>query len=246
MSLLTSAATNNFAAFNPIQFAQGGFQILKSVVELGECDSLAAELTPLFEQQIKSAKSRIGGVRNLLRTNPLVSSFSKSPAITELLQHATGSEVFPVRAIFFDKNPAANWLVPWHQDLAIAVAEQIETPGFTGWSVKDGTVHVHPPEEILAGMITFRLHLDDCDASNGALKVIAGSHRSGKIPTEEIAWLATAEKQITCEVPKGGALLMRPLLLHASPPAESPRHRRVLHLEYATQKLPNGLEWFEN
>ena len=228
------------------RFAQDGFQIINSLVSTSECDLLAAELTPLFEQQIKSSKSRIGGVRNLLRTNPLVSSFANSPAITELLRQAARSEVFPVRAIFFDKNPDANWLVPWHQDLAIAVAEQIETPGFTGWSVKDGTVHVHPPEEILAGMITLRLHLDDCDASNGALKVIAGSHVSGKIPTGEIAHHAAAERQITCELSKGGALLMRPLILHASSPAASPRHRRVLHLEYATQKLPNGLEWFEN
>ena len=246
MSLLTSAATNNFAALNPARFAQDGFQILQDVVEPSECDLLAAELTPLFEQQIKSSKSRIGGVRNLLRTNPLVSSLAKSPTITELLRQVTGSEIFPVRAIFFDKNPDANWLVPWHQDLAIAVAAQIETPGFTGWSVKDGTLHVHPPEEILADMITLRLHLDDCDASNGALKIIVGSHRSGKIPAGEIARHASAEKQITCEVPKGGVLLMRPLLLHASSPAESPRHRRVLHLEYATQKLPNGLEWFDN
>ena len=228
------------------RFAQDGFQIITSLVNSSECDHLAAELTPLFEQQIKSSKSRIGGVRNLLRTNLLVSSFAISPAITELLRQATVSEVFPVRAIFFDKNPDANWLVPWHQDLAIAVAKQIETPGFTGWSVKDGTVHVHPPEEILASMITLRLHLDDCDASNGALKVIAGSHLSGKIPTGEIARHAPAEKQIICEVPKGGALLMRPLILHASSPAASPRHRRVLHLEYATQKLPNGLEWFDN
>ena len=228
------------------RFERDGFQIINSLVSSSECDLLATELTPLFEQQIKSSKSRIGGVRNLLRTNSLVSSFAKSPAITELLRQATGNEVFPVRAIFFDKNPDANWLVPWHQDLAIAVTQQIETPGFTGWSVKDGTLHVHPPEEILADMITLRLHLDDCDASNGALKVIAGSHCFGKISAGEITRHAAVEKQITCEVPKGGVLLMRPLLLHASSPAASPRHRRVLHLEYATQKLPNGLEWFEN
>jgi ectoine hydroxylase-related dioxygenase (phytanoyl-CoA dioxygenase family) len=130
--------------------------------------------------------------------------------------------------------------------LAIAVTAQIETPGFTGWSMKDGALHVHPPEEILASMITLRLHLDDCDASNGALKVIPGSHRFGKIPTGEITRLAAANEQFICEGPKGGALLLRPLLLHASSPAESPRHRRVLHIEYATQKLPNGLEWFDN
>jgi ectoine hydroxylase-related dioxygenase (phytanoyl-CoA dioxygenase family) len=228
------------------QFEQDGFQIINSLVSDGECDRLAAELSPLFEQQIKSSKNRIGGVRNLLRTSPVVSGVAKSPTITELLQQAASVRAFPVRAIFFDKNPDANWLVPWHQDLAIAVAEQIETPGFTGWSMKDGIPHVHPPTEILGSMIILRLHLDNCDASNGALKVVAGSHHSGKIPAGEIARRTSASEQIVCEVQKGGALLMRPLLLHASAPAESPNHRRVLHIEYATQKLSNGLEWFDN
>jgi len=228
------------------RFQEDGFQIIPSFVSENECNRLAAELTPLFEQQIKSAKSRIGGVRNLLRTNSLVSAFAKSPAVTGLLERAAGNNVFPVRAIFFDKNPEANWLVPWHQDLAIAVTEKIETVGYTGWSVKDGTIHVHPPDEILAGMVTLRLHLDDCSAGNGALKVISGSHRAGKISSEEIQRWTAAHEPAICEVSKGDVLLMRPLLLHASLPAESPHHRRVLHIEYATQKLPNGLVWFDN
>ena len=228
------------------QFVRDGFQILETLVSDVECEKLAAELTPWLEKQIKPAKHKVAGVRNLLRTNSMVSSFADSPPITGLLREVAGGEVFPVRAIFFDKNAGANWLVPWHQDLAIAVTEQIETPGFSGWSVKDGILHVHPPAEILAGMITLRLHLDDCRASNGALKVIAGSHRSGKMPAGEVSRWTSAKKEIVCEVAKGGAVLMRPLLLHASSPAESPRHRRVLHLEYATQNLPNGLTWFDN
>ncbi len=228
------------------RFAQDGFQIINSLVSENVCDELTAALSPLFDHQIKLAKNRIGGVRNLLRTNPLVSAFAKSPAITRLLHQTANRDFFAVRAIFFDKNPDANWLVPWHQDLAIAVANQIKTPGFTAWSMKDEILHVHPPEEILAAMITLRIYLDDCDASNGGLKVIAGSHRSGKIPTAKIAQLTAASKPVICEVKKGGALLMRPLLLHSSSPAESPCHRRVLHLEYAAQKLPNGLAWFDN
>jgi ectoine hydroxylase-related dioxygenase (phytanoyl-CoA dioxygenase family) len=228
------------------RFKQDGYQIIGSLVSASECDRFVAELSPLFEQRIKSAKGRTGGVRNLLQTSPIVSSFANSSTIAEILRGALGREAFPVRAIFFDKTPEANWLVPWHQDLMIAVAGQIETPGFTGWSVKEGMLHVHPPENILAGMITLRLHQDDCGANNGALKIIAGSHRSGKIPMIKVAGWASASEQIVCVIPRGGALLMRPLLLHASSPADSPCHRRVLHIEYATQKLPNGLEWFDN
>ena len=36
---------------------------------------------------------------------------------------------------------------------------------------------------------------------------------------------------------------MRPLVLHASAAAQSPSHRRVIHIEYASEDLPNGLQW---
>jgi ectoine hydroxylase-related dioxygenase (phytanoyl-CoA dioxygenase family) len=227
------------------QFERDGFQIFNSVLEHSECDLLAAELTPLFEQQQKMAKSKIGGVRNLLRTNSHVSQLAASTKLVSLLESVAGSTVFPVRAIFFDKNPEANWLVPWHQDLAIAVVERIETPGFTGWSIKDETHHVHPPREILENMMTVRLHLDDCDASNGALRVISETHTHGKLDTVEISKWAAKSQPVVCEASKGDALLLRPLLLHASSAADNPRHRRVLHIEYATQELPNGLKWFD-
>ena len=228
------------------QFGSDGFQIIQSLASHDECDSLASELTPLFEQQQKSAKNKIGGVRNLLRSNALVSQFAKSSKLISVLEKFTGRPAFPVRAIFFDKNPEANWLVPWHQDLAIAVAEKIETPGFTGWSIKDGTIHVHPPKAILESMVTVRLHLDDCDASNGALKVILGSHLQGKLDAAEILRQTTASEPTLCELSKGSVLLMRPLILHASAQSQKPSHRRVLHIEFATQDLPNGLKWFDN
>ena len=225
------------------RFERYGFQIFQSLIESDKCDLLSTELTPLFEQQQKSAKSRIGGVRNLLRSNVRVGEFARSPGLTPLLQEFANSSVFPVRAILFDKTPEANWLVPWHQDLTIAIEERIETPGFTDWSVKDGVLHVHPPHEVLESMITMRLHLDDCGADNGALKVIPGSHLHGKLNVIQITDWTCKQMAVTCVAPKGGGLLMRPLLLHSSSSAQNPLHRRVLHIEYATQKLPNGLKW---
>jgi hypothetical protein len=47
-----------------------------------------------------------------------------------------------------------------------------------------------------------------------------------------------------CCVPAGGVFIMRPLLLHASSPARKPRHRRVVHLEFAPgDLLPPELSW---
>jgi hypothetical protein len=44
---------------------------------------------------------------------------------------------------------------------------------------------------------------------------------------------------------RGGIVLMRPLLLHASSPARAPGHRRVIHLEFAADPLPGSLRWAE-
>ncbi len=227
-------------------FDRDGFQIVKSAIDESTCDLLAAELTPIFEEQQISLKNRIAGVRNLLQNCALVKEFAKSAKIISILREVVGSNYFPVRAIFFDKTSDSNWLVPWHQDLAIAVAARIETPGFSGWSMKDGVLHVHPPREVLEQMITLRLHLDDCTAGNGVLKVLPFTHRRGKLGTSEISECTKSHRGVNCEVGRGCVLLMRPLLLHCSLPAEKPQHRRVLHIEYAAGDLPNGLKWFEN
>jgi hypothetical protein len=41
----------------------------------------------------------------------------------------------------------------------------------------------------------------------------------------------------------GGALILKPLLLHASSKARVAVHRRVLHFVFGPQALPLGLEW---
>jgi ectoine hydroxylase-related dioxygenase (phytanoyl-CoA dioxygenase family) len=118
-------------------------------------------------------------------------------------------------------------------------------PGYGGWSVKKGVSHVQPPASILENMLTLRVHLDDCGTDNGPLRVLRGSHRHGWLTDERIEGLKRTSEEVTCLVPQGGALLMRPLLVHASSPAKNPRHRRVIHLEYAADPLPGPLRWFE-
>jgi ectoine hydroxylase-related dioxygenase (phytanoyl-CoA dioxygenase family) len=224
-------------------FERDGFQTIESFIHPNACDSLSGELTRLFEEQQKSVKNKIGGLRNLLQ-NPCVLQFAKQPKLISILEEAAASSVFPVRATFFDKTAASNWRVPWHQDLTITVADQIETEGFGPWSVKDDVIHVQPPAQILENMVTVRLHLDDCLADNGALKVIPSSHTLGKLVSPQITGIVKKQNAVTCELSKGGLLLMRPLLLHSSSPAQNPAHRRVLHIEYSATELPGNLRWF--
>ena len=216
----------------PHTLDQDGFQIIPSVLADSEVEALRMALGSLGVAP---------GYRNLMQRIPEIAALAGSTKIIDLL----GSGLFPVRSIFFDKTPEINWLVPWHQDLSIAVKERINVPTYGPWSTKDGVPHVQPPVNILEPMVTLRLHLDDCDDSNGALRVIPGSHRLGRLQATDIVRVRSIEKEVVCSMHAGDALLMRPLLLHASSEASAPAHRRVIHLEYAACALPGGLEWAE-
>jgi ectoine hydroxylase-related dioxygenase (phytanoyl-CoA dioxygenase family) len=153
-------------------------------------------------------------------------------------------EPSPLSGTLFDKTPDANWKVPWHQDLSIAVQQKIPIDGFGPWSVKAGVVHVQPPAAILETMLAVRIHLDDCNEENGPVRVIPGSHQHGRLTAEQIRTIPSTVPSISCPVGRGGVLLMRPLLLHASSASQSPHHRRVIHIDFASGELPSGLKWF--
>ena len=59
-----------------------------------------------------------------------------------------GPQARPVRAILFDKSPAANWALGWHQDRTIIVRERRDVPGFGPWTRKRGMLHVAPPFDL--------------------------------------------------------------------------------------------------
>jgi len=186
--------------------------------------------------------TRRGGVRNLLDVAG-IRELARYPAVRTVAEAVLGSGCGAVRGLLFDKTPAANWRVAWHQDLTIAVRERRDVPGYGPWSTKTGVPHVQAPAAVLERMLAVRVHLDDCGPDNGPLRVLPGSHRSGRLTTDEIAaWTARADA-VECTVARAGILAFRPLLVHASSPARSPAHRRVIHLEFAAAALGDGLQW---
>ncbi len=222
---------------------ENGFAIVDAVLPREQI----VALTALVEEATRRAEHTRGGqayaLREVFDCLPRMPELVASPAFAQLLEPVLGQGYFAVRGLLFDKIPQANWKVPWHQDLTIAVRQRIEAPGFGPWSVKNNLPHVQPPTEVLEKMLTLRLHLDDCHADNGALRVLPGTHHQGKLSATQIQAARQDGEEVVCEVPAGGVLLMRPMLLHASSPASVPSHRRVLHFDFAAQELPHGLQW---
>jgi hypothetical protein len=221
-----------------------GFVVVGRVLDHGAVCCLVSELGQAALSASVSQRAEVYAIRHLLDTVPAIRDLAGCERLRDLVEPVLGATVFPVQGTYFDKSPEVNWKVPWHQDLTIPVQARGEATGFGPWSVKGGVPHVQAPAWLLERTLVVRLHLDDCTAENGALRVIAGSHRHGRLAPVEIDRLREQCEAVTCEVPRGGALVMRPLLLHASSAAHVPGHRRVIHLEYAADPLPAGLEWY--
>jgi ectoine hydroxylase-related dioxygenase (phytanoyl-CoA dioxygenase family) len=225
------------------EIEHNGFTIVPDVLDIPTIATLLDALKTVHEGCNVRRRGSIFGIRDLLNAVPAVRALACSEAICALIDPVLGPDSFPVRGILFDKTPETNWNVVWHQDLTIAVRERRDVPGFGPWSAKGGILHVQPQVGVLERMLTIRLHLDPCGLDNGPLKVIPGSHRHGRLRPAAIQQWRSETPEAICAVPAGGALLMRPLLLHASSDSQAPCHRRVVHLEYAADSLPHGLTW---
>jgi ectoine hydroxylase-related dioxygenase (phytanoyl-CoA dioxygenase family) len=220
-----------------------GYAVVPKLLDSQRIKTLIQLIEPECRSRYEQSGRDVHAIRHLFDVLPAMKSIITWPEIRSLVEPALGSDAFAVRAIYFDKLPGANWKVPWHQDQTIAVKSRIDVPLFGPWSVKEGVPHVEPPISVLERMLTVRIHLDDCTEDNGPLRVIPGSHKLGRQTPDDARGQLDKHGEVACAVKSGGAVLMRPMLLHASSPSVSSMHRRVIHIEFAADQLPSGLEW---
>lgn len=226
------------------EITTNGFAVTDRIYER---EAVAALLTTIQQADTSRSTFRksddLFAIRQFLKELPQVMPLVFTPALQRLIQQVFGEGYFVVKSIYFDKPAQSNWFVAWHQDLTISVKEKTETEGFGPWTVKQQQFAVQPPLPLLEDNFTIRIHLDETTADNGALKVVPGSHAKGIYRPETIDW--NTEKEMVCEVPPGGVMLMKPLLLHASGRTVNQQQRRVIHIEFSRQQLPQPLEWSE-
>lgn len=217
-------------------FHEQGFFITEPLIAPAQCHALATAMADLSESG--------AGTRALLALpwcRQLAWALLQNPDLQPFLPRAAVA----VQCTYFAKTAQKNWLVPMHQDRSIPVDRRVADPQLTGWAEKEGALFVQPPAAVLQTILAVRLHLDSCGAKDGALRVVPRSHRHGILDEAAVQRLRHENGEVTCCVPLGAALLLSPLLLHASSKATSGKPRRVLHFLFAPASLPFGLAWHQ-
>lgn len=211
-----------------------GYVVLGPIVSEPVCDSLLRVVEA-------STQRRQAGSRRLL-DEPEVAQIARILRDESVLADLLPPTAVAVQCTLFSKHMQSNWSVAPHQDLSIPVSARLEISGWTGWSRKQNAWFVQPPVTILETLIAVRLQLDPVDASSGPLRVMPGSHRHGRLALESLARMTSAQ-MTPCLVERGGTLVMKPLLVHASGKMAATSARRVLHFLYGPSQLPDGLRW---
>ena len=203
-----------------------GFAIEQKVLAETDCNALLSALSAT------SVRRSRAGARHLMG-NPAVAELAADGELIAIAKAWLGKAAVPFRATLFEKSSQTNWLIPWHQDTALPLTAQSDSPGWGAWSKKEGILYAHAPAWALERVVALRVHLDPSEADNGPLRVLPGSHTAGVLTDREVLDRVAAGNPIDCMVCRGGVLAMRPLLIHSSSKARSTAARRVLHIEYA-------------
>lgn len=227
-----------------LQIEKNGFAIVENIYTNIEIQQLLEIIDNTDTSSATFRKSdNLFAIRQFLKEIPETLPILLNNSLKQLIKELFGEDYFAVKSIYFDKPGESNWFVAYHQDLTISVDTKIEIEGFGPWTIKQNQFAVQPPIELLENIFTIRIHLDETNKENGALKVIPQSHNKKIYRAETIDW--SIETETICEVPKGGVMLMKPLLLHSSSKSTNNNRRRVIHIEFSDKKLPNRLQWAE-
>lgn len=222
-----------------------GYTILNNVYTENEIEKLISLIEKKTENNTENATFRksqdLFAIRQFHKEIPETLDFIFNQNLKDIIENTFGKGYFITKSIYFDKPEKSNWFVAYHQDLTISVNKKIEIENFENWTVKQNQFAVQPPTAILEKNFTIRIHMDKTTKDNGALKVINNSHSKGIFRVENLE----IENETICEVEKGGIMIMRPLLFHASNKTTNNERRRVIHIEFSNQQLPDGIDWSE-
>jgi hypothetical protein len=138
-----------------------GYHIVPGVFDTKEAAQLLSAL-----EDAGLVRSR-AGARHLMG-HSMVRDLARDPRLMAIAVRALGTAAIPYRATLFDKSPARNWLVPWHQDTALPLEQRRDVPGWGPWSEKAGEALSDRPRRVL-----HIEYIDSLDVGDGLHVAIA-------------------------------------------------------------------------
>ena len=197
-------------------FEAHGYLIAEPVLSSDALDELEREL-PIVSN---------AGTRTLLQKSAFRALAARLRAHERLSDYL--GNLVAIEGIFFHKHRDRNWSLMPHWDSVIPTAG--DGPCKPAGE-KERMACAHAPLDFMRQCVAVRLALDE--VPEGDIQVEVGTHK-------------TSDRQpaTTLVVPRGGAVLMRPCLIHSSAKLTASLERRVVHLLYAPRELPDGYRWY--
>ena len=200
-------------------FESAGYAVVERVVSEEECDRLISSLPAIESSGARTLLSReaFRGLARKLRQ--------------DLFPDYLG-DLVAVECILFRKSQDHNWAVRLHRDAVLPIG------GEGDWQpsgTKEGMECARPPRDFMDRCIALRVHLDGAPVED--ISVVPGSHRDSEKHERRSA--------TPIAVGRGGVLIMRPTVAHASSKLEAAQQRRVLHYVFAPQEVPRQYHWYD-
>ena len=173
------------------EIKESGFSVIDNAFTNQEIEDIQAAINGADTTKETFKKSDdLFAIRQFLKEVPDTIELIFNKKLKAIIREIFGKDYFLVKSIYFDKPETSNWFVSYHQDLTISVNQKVEILGFGPYTKKHDQFAVQPPLNILESNFTIRIHLDDTNEENGALKVIPNSHSKGIYRPETIDWIS--------------------------------------------------------
>jgi len=167
-----------------------------------------------WEQDLPAGKApRIRQLMNSEIVSPILDAMSRSSEMLTVMSQLIGPDLYLYHSKLMMKAAHDGTFTPWHQDF-----------GYWHFDLKTPT------------QVNCMLAIDPADESNGAVRMVTGSHQRGLVPHESfksdsfslgLPGDLTAYPSKLIDMEPGDALFFGALIIHGSGPNRSARDRRA-------------------
>jgi ectoine hydroxylase-related dioxygenase (phytanoyl-CoA dioxygenase family) len=210
-------------------YNRDGFMLIEDVFPNSELDSISREIDRLRREKSADGTNQSDVILRLGLKSELTRRVCRDERILTLIEDLVKPGIAIYSAKLFEKRPRDTMICHWHQDDAYYQQNSHCDCRMSAW-----------------------IPLQDCDAENGCVWVLPGSHHSGLRPAEmigddtghcELAFAhGTTEIEGTIPVPvkAGAVLLFHALLAHRSLGNQTDRPRRSFIISYQDAVTSRG------